>query len=425
VRYIIILILLIVGAFWLGNYAFEHSADVVIQWGDWGSVSLTSTSFLIGVIISFLSVYFLIALFRFFFGLRNRINNHKNKKLSVQANQELTKGLVYFTEGHWEQSEKTLMGHVAYSEMPLLNYLAAARAAHMQEAYSRRDTYLKKASEQGKEAQTAVSVSQAEMQFTSGQLEQARATLIHLLEVIPKHPYAIKLLAKIYFQQEDWGNLFSLLPELNKQSLIKEHDRNKYEATALSGIFMTLAHKKDRHKMQTLWKKLPADIRLKPEAILLYCKALSLAGDSKSSDKLLISSLGNKWDEQLIKRYGLIEHSNLGVAIKRAEKWLEKHETSPQLLLALARLNKKYQLWGKTKAYYNASLNLSPASSVYLEFAELLEELDEEKNAQTCYKLGLKYTINKKGEILNLKSAKRASSTLAVTPDIDEEAFSI
>lgn len=424
-RYIIILILLIVAALLLGSYAFDNSADVVITWGDWGSISLTSTSFIIAIIVGFLAIYFLIALFRFFYGLRRRINNHKHKKLSTQANQELIKGLVHFTEGHWQQSEKTLLNHVAYAETPLLNYLVAARAAHMQESYKRRDKYLKKASELGEEAQTAVSVSQAEMQLASGQFEQARATLIHLLEVSPKHPYAIKLLAKIYFQQEDWSNLFSLLPELNKQSLIKEHERSKYEATALSGIFMTLAHKKDLHKMQTLWKKLPADIRLKSEAILVYCEALSIAGDSKSSDKLLIAAINDKWDEKLIERYGLIKHKKLGSAIKRAEKWLDKHQNSPQLLLALARLNKKYKLWGKAKANYNTSLNLSPAASVYLEFAELLEELDEKENAQICYKLGLKYTINKKGKILKLKPARKADSAAAVTPDIDEANFSI
>ena len=402
-RYFILILVLAITAFLLGNYAIKHSVDVVILWGKLGSISLTSTSLFIALIITFISLYLLIKILGFFFGLRNRINNYQKKKLSAQAHQELTKGLIHFTEGHWQQAEKILTDKIAYSEAPLLNYLAAARAAHMQEAYKRRDTYLKQASEQGEDGQIAVSVSQAEMQYTSGQLEQARATLIHLLEISPKHPYAIKLLAKIYFEQEDWDNLFSLLPELNKQSLITEHDRNKYEATTLSGIFMALAQKEDRQKMQMLWKKLPADIRRKPEAILLYCKALSSAGDTKTSDKLLITTLNNNWDEELIKRYGLIKHSNLEIAIKQAERWLEEHKNSPQLLLALARLNREKGLWEKSKTYYNESLNISPSAAVYLELAELLEELGDKKNAQTCYELGLKYSINKQGVILNLK----------------------
>jgi HemY protein len=370
-------------------------------------------------------LYILFSFSKFLFGLRKRLKLRKQAKLTTKANQELTKGLVHFTEGHWEQSERILLNNVAYSETPLLNYLAAARAAHMQEAYDRRDSYLKIASEQGNDAQIAVSVSQAEMQFSSGQLEQSRATLIHLLEVSPKHPYAIKLLAKVYYQQEDWSNLFSLLPDLDKLSLIKDTDHKKYQTTALTGIFHTLSHKKDINNLQLLWKKLPQALRENSQAVLLYCQALSDAGDENSSNKLLVSQLNKNWDEKLIERYGLIEHSALGNAIKQAEKWLVGNEKSPMLLLALARLHRKYQLWGKSKAYYNSSLNFSPSAAVYLELAEMLEELGEDENAQTCYKLGLKYSIKKKGEILNLKSLRGQDTSLSIVPKTEGDIYSI
>lgn len=413
--------MLIVGAFWLGIYAVQHSSDVTInyQWNNNPmSVSLTSTTLLIASILGVIGLYILFSLSKFLFGLRKRLKLRKHAKLASLANQELTKGLVYFTEGHWDQSEEVLLNNVSHSETPLLNYLAAARAAHMQEAYDRRDSYLKTASEQGEEAQIAVAVSQAEMQFTSDQIEQSRATLIHLLEVSPKHPYALKLLAKVYYQQEDWSNLFALLPDLDKLSLIKEKDHKKYQTTALTGIFHTLSHKNDITNLQLLWKKLPAPLRDNPQAILLYCEALSDAGDETNSNKLLIAQLNKSWDEALIERYGIIEHSNLGNAIKQAEKWLIENEKSPMLLLALARLHRKYQLWGKSKTYYNSSLNFSPSAGVYLELAGLLEELGEHENAQTCYKMGLNYSIHKKGEILNLKPPIRGVENRSPRPTL-------
>ena len=426
-RYLIFF-MLIVGAFWLGIYAVQHSSDVTInyQWNDNPmSVSLTSTTLLITSLLGIVGLYILFSFSKFLFGLRKRLKLRKQAKLTTKANRELTKGLVHFTEGHWEQSERILLNNVAYSETPLLNYLAAARAAHMQEAYDRRDSYLKIASEQGDDAQIAVSVSQAEMQFSSGQLEQSRATLIHLLEVSPKHPYAIKLLAKVYYQQEDWSNLFSLLPDLDKLSLIKDTDHKKYQTTALTGIFHTLSHKKNISNLQLLWKKLPQTLRENSQAVLLYCQALSDAGDENSSNKLLVSQLNKNWDEKLIERYGLIEHSALGSAIKQAEKWLVGNEKSPMLLLALARLHRKYQLWGKSKAYYNSSLNFSPSAAVYLELAEMLEELGEDENAQICYKLGLKYSIKKKGEILNLKSLRGQDTSLSIVPKTEGDIYSI
>jgi len=122
---IIITILLMIAAFWSANYAIKHSVDVVIQWGKLGSISLTSTSLFIALIVAFVCIYFLIALFRFLFGLSKRIRQYRQKRLSAQAQKELTKGLIHFTEGHWQQAEKTLTNNIAYSETPLLKQLRA------------------------------------------------------------------------------------------------------------------------------------------------------------------------------------------------------------------------------------------------------------------------------------------------------------
>lgn len=396
----------IVGAFWFAIFAVQHSSDVTInyQWNDNPmSISLTSTTLLIVGLLALVALYILFIVLRFFLGLKNRLKNRRQNKLSLKAKNELTKGLVSFTEGNWEESEHLLVNNVESSETPLLNYLAASRSAHMQEAYDRRDAYLKVASEQGEEAQIAVAVSQAEMQFTSGQLEQSRATLIRLLETTPKHPYALKLLAKVYFQQEDWNNLFTLLPDLDQLALINEKDNKKYQLTALTGIFHSLSRKKDTKNLNNLWKKIPRDVRANPEILLLYCSAMSEAGDTEQSNKLLIDVLNENANEKLFERYGLIDHDDNNQAIKVAEDWLLENSKSPMLLLALARIHRKHQLWGKSKTYYNASLNFSPSAAVYLELAELLEELSEHENAEMCYKQGLEYSIHKKGQILNLK----------------------
>jgi len=420
-RYFISLLFFTIGAFWLGSYAFEHSVNVNIEWGDWGNIALTSTTILIATILGFIALYATVALLRTLFGLPKRIRLYKQNKLSNKANHELTQGLIHFTEGHWQESEKTLMNTVRHSKAPLLNYLASARAAHIQGNIEQRDHYLKIATELGNGAQTAVSVSQAEMQFSAGQFEQARATLINQLEVTPKHAYANKLLAKVYFKQEDWSNLFKLLPDLDKEDLQRNNLFQQYEDNAFAGVLHNLAHKKNLTELQALWKKIPSTIKEKPRSILLYCDALATAGDDLASNKLLTSSLNKNWNEGLAEHYGLLDHPALGTAIKQGEKWLSNHPRSPMLLLSLARLNRQYQLWGKSKTYYNTCLNLSPSTEIFLELAELLEELDEQENAQICYKLGLNYSIHQKGQIFNLKaSEKGSSSTLSVVPEIDE-----
>ena len=108
------------------------------------------------------------------------------------------------------------------------------------------------------------------------------------------------------------------------------------------------------------------------------------------------------FDESLASYVSELIHEDLGLAIKDAEQWLEKHPRSPGLLLSLARLNREHKLWGKSKAYFNSSLNLKPNAAVYHEFGQLLETLKENEAAQTCYQYGLRFSLTNKGEVLNI-----------------------
>jgi len=48
-----------------------------------------------------------------------------------RAADRLTRGLIHMTEGDWTRGERLLTGGVAGGKTPLVNYLMAARAAHM------------------------------------------------------------------------------------------------------------------------------------------------------------------------------------------------------------------------------------------------------------------------------------------------------
>ena len=55
-----------------------------------------------------------------------------------------------------------------------------------------------------KGADIAVGVVQAELQLDADQKEQALATLQHLREVSPKHPYVLQLLQNLYSEMNQW-----------------------------------------------------------------------------------------------------------------------------------------------------------------------------------------------------------------------------
>lgn len=408
--YLIVLLALIAVVWWLGQWVFAHPGTATITWATGETLKMMemkTITLVMGILFACVTFYVAVALLRHLFNLRRNFRRLHEARMVSKANRALGHGLIQLTEGHWDKAEKLLVEHAPHSEAPLLNYLAAARAAHMQEAYERRDQLLKQAIESDGKANIAVGVSQAEMQFSSGQLEQAHATLSRLRELAPKHPYVLKLLAKVLYRQESWDALLDMLPELVKQNLLKSEDMDKVQGATLQAMFQQYAKDKQTDKLQALWKKLPGSIRDNQEAILLYARALHQAGDDLNCATLVNSSINKHWNDGLADLYGKIRHHSLGTAIQQAEKWQTQQTNNPVILLLLARLYNQQKLWGMAKSYYESSLNQAPHTRAYLELAELLETMKEPENAQRCYRLGLRYAIRGEGEKLTLQPTQR------------------
>ncbi len=406
---ILLILAAIAGAFWLFNNLLINQDNIVLYWAG-NNYEITTAKFLAVVLVTFLAFYLLLRLIKHLFSLRKYTRLYRERKVEKRTQNGLLQGLISLIEGNWNSAKTQLLADAEQSKMAVLHYLGAARAAHMQEAFEERDQYLKRANEiSGGNTEVAIAISQAEMQLYAGQLEQARAGLVTLLETHPKHRYAKKLLAKSYYKQEDWKNLSSMLPEMQKQDILNKKEWMAYETASLKGIFQMYASEDNLSRLKAEWKKLPAATRNRPTTILFYSKALLAAGDNTTANKLMVTTLNKQWDDKLAEWYGLSSHDNINQAIRQAEKWLPEHDKSPVFLLSLARLYRKNQLWGKARHFFEASLNLAPNAQGYLEFAELLEETGEKINAQLCYKTGLNYCIHKKGQPLTLHSRREAS----------------
>lgn len=402
--YVLVFFVLMAAIIWFVSFVLEHVQTVTITWGTWGSYAINTTNLFILFLLAFSVFYILIWLLKSLLSIKKNLHNYQQSRKTIKARQALTQGLIAFISGHWAESEALLLRHINDAETPLLNYLAAARAAHMQENYNNRDQYLKKATEKGSTNQVAIAISQAQMQLGSQQIEQARATLVHLLEISPHHPYANQLLAQVYYQQEDWKYLFELLPKLKQQNLLKEKVQSKFEAAALKGIFQLSALKKQPQALQLLWDKLPQTTQKKPQTVLNYTEALLTAGDAQLAEKTILNSLNKHWDTSLVEYFGKMKHENPEQSIQQAENWLLQQDNSPELLFCLARLYRNNKQWEKSYSFYESGLNIMPDTECYLEFAELLMQLEDKENAMICYQTGLRYCVTKKGEALTLKS---------------------
>jgi HemY protein len=366
---------------------------VLIKYRDY----LLETSLAFGIVVLILAmvvIYFAIRFFRGFWRLPNSMKQHSQNRRFGKSRKLLNQGLIDLAEGRFDQAEVNLIKMVEYSESPLLHYLAAARAAQLQGKHDERDSYLKAAHEARPEAEIAIGVTQAELQLAHQQLEQSLATLTHLRGIAPRHNHILRLLARVYFELEDWQSLVELLPDIRKKKLLKESILKTMEAKSFRGFLA--AAKNDQQVLEQAWAKIPKAAQTDADLILYYIKLSNHAASKSSSvEQLIIKSLDQKWDDRLVEAYGLFNASDPNEQLKRTEKWLDDYAKNENLLLALGRICVRAKLWGKAQSYLEASIGVKPMAASCLALAQLLgDQLQQKDKASKYYQKGLELCLS-------------------------------
>ena len=322
-----------------------------------------------------------------------------------RAGQKLTRGMIEVAEGNYARGEKLLARAASTSDAPLLNYLQAARAAHLQGKDERRDEWLKLAYEHTPAATNAVLLTQAELQLDRKQYEQALATLRRIEENSRDHSYALGLIGKLYYRLEDWDNLDKLLPRLKAQGRIT-NDTIRIWTVRVHREH--LEHTQDGDAVQEAWKNVPRNLRSDLDLLDAYFSALIRTGKHEQAEKELASALNKEWRGPLVRLFGLVEGADASKQLKRAEGWLSAHPEDPDLLLTAARLCLRNELWGKARSYLETVISLRPTPEAYQEYGRLLTHLGEGDAAADAFREGLGLVAGSpKPAIPHLKSVRR------------------
>jgi HemY protein len=303
-----------------------------------------------------------------------------------RAGLKLTQGMIEVAEGNFARGEKLLARAAKTSDAPLFNYLQAARAAHLQGLDERRDQWLKLAFEHSPDAANAIHLTQAEFQLDRGQLDSALVTLRRLEESSKDHSYALALLARLYYQREDWQQLAEILPQLRKNGRVKKETLNKW---AIRVHRENLEQASDGDGVLAQWKTVPKALRNDLTLLEAYFLGLMRTGLHDKAEKDLVTQLKANWRGPLARLFGLVQGSDPTKQLKRAEGWLASHGNDPDLLLAGARLCLRAELWGKARSYLETVIGLRPTPEAYQEYGQLLSQLGETDAAADAYRSGL------------------------------------
>lgn len=392
-RRLIIFLILLIASVWLGMEIIRHPGYLLLVYQPW-MVQMPVWFALVSLILFLGLFYFLITgvdkINFLWFRLKNWLNLRREHKFYSKTQQ----GYAALVEWRFKKAEKLLLAGVNQSFEPLVNYLSAARAAHQQAAFDRRDDYIQKAYQAAPKADLAIGLTQAELEIEQDKFEQAAATLNHLREVSPRHPRVIKLLERIYAHKGDWKNLQSLLPAMLKAKLITKDEQEIFEKNIYCALF-TESQDKRLSDVRLVWKDVPRRLKNNPDVVYAYVTLLlrhaPVTGveTTKEIEELIRKILKSQWDAKLAVVYGKLPLANLNRQLVIAGAWMKMYGPQPELLLLLGKLCLRLQLWGKARDYFEKCLAQGPNAEASLEYGKLLEQLGEEQEALQKYKEGL------------------------------------
>ncbi|EGL54155.1 uncharacterized enzyme of heme biosynthesis [Methylophaga aminisulfidivorans MP] len=374
-----------VAAIWAADF---EPGFVLLQYGQWSletSLVVFTAIYILLVVAGYLALRSLVLLKQ----TPKRINAWKTTQRQKRANRALTRGLITLEEGRWTEAERILVRHATHSETPLLHYLAAARAAQKQQAPERRDNYLRLAHETTEGADIAVGVVQAELQLSAGQKEQALATLQHLREVAPKHPYVLQLLQSLYQDMDQWQEMQSVLPDLRKRHVLERNEVAALDQEAAVGQLQMALAKQDWQKMAEVWEKSSSKARQTEAMLVPYVNGLIQQDKEEQAIAQIEQFMRNSWSDKLVYIYGVLTQGDLLARLATAEKWLKANPDNACLLLTVGRLAKANQLWTKAEEYLQQSIRLDAKGETYQVLAEVQLALDKNEAAADTYKQGL------------------------------------
>lgn len=395
IKRVLIGLLFLAGAVLIGQQLLKGTGYLLLVLPN-GTTSI-EMSFWTGLVLLLASWFVAAWLLHLIGWLAHPLRGLKDRHLRFKSQRALkltVKGLVELSQGRWRKARKLLARVAQDSGAPLVNYLAAAQAAHYEGREEDVEVFLQAAENSTPAAGVAVDFLQARIQLDKGYYEQALATLVRLREKVPYHPVVLRQLRDVHLALRDWKPLIQLLPDFRRYQISSPEELSYLERRVYLGRFDELlrdAHRSDKlEAIKELWEGLPSRMKLEEELILAWLRLLVKEGELGLAEQLLSRSLKDRWSAKLIEQYGLLpKEAEPKRRLLEAEQWLKERPNDPVLLHALARISQQKSLWRKALEYYQASYQLEVKDQLCAEMAQLYIALGEERQGEFFQKLAL------------------------------------
>ncbi|HVT62329.1 MAG TPA: heme biosynthesis HemY N-terminal domain-containing protein [Legionellaceae bacterium] len=383
---IIVIFLLLLGSIIVGTWINHDPGYVLISIHHW-TIEASFWVACVAVILLALILHFLLALLKNILHIPERWRNWRLHRRLNQAQRKTRKGLIEFSEGHWQAAKKYLIAGASNTDLPLVNYLNAARAAEALGDVALRDQYLHQAQEAVPDATIAIELTQAELQLEHQQWEEAKTTL-HALQIIsPDHPYVLKLLLRLYQSTHNWSELATLLPKLKSNKITDEKEIEDMKRHTYVHLLQTYIERNEHTEIDQFILNLPKHFKQDAEILTIYTRYLLKQHQDKKAEGLIRDYLKSYRYEPLLEIYSTISSEYTRTDL--IEQLLQKSPDDAILHFCLGKILIGKQLWGQAKAHLETSIHINPTSDAYHALGHLLEILQDSNAACHAYRLAL------------------------------------
>ncbi len=341
-------------------------------------IELSLTLFVIIQLIIIVLCYSAVRLILAALRLPAYVRAFREQRTLHQARQSMIEGLTAFFEGRYAAAEKAAAHAMALGEKSALNPIVAARAAHELREYEKRDAYLADAENKTVGEATMRLMAKTEFQLDQKQPQSALNSLQELTQSGSKHIGALTLELKAQQQLRNWDAVLELVKQLGKHKAIDITLGTQLRQHAWIEKIRAL---KQAAELHALLKILPNDLKTSMALKMACIQSFIKLQDPIAAQKILIESLNNQWDSELVAVYGDIPLADGVQQINQAERWLKHHSEDANLLLVLGKLCFRATLWGKAQNYLDASISLHPSRQAYSALAQLAEKLGQQETA--------------------------------------------
>lgn len=395
-RYILLIILaailayaaMFLGQISPGNYVKIYAGSYVAE--------LNLLGFIIALVMFVLSVYVFIKICSMAWKAPKSFSNWRKRSNTKKASNELGAGYLSLIKGDWKSAEKHLTTKSDASQIPYVNFLAAAQAAQEQGRMAQRDDYLNMAFRAAPKERLAIGLIKARLHQSAGQYEQAEATLNDVADLGHKNSQYTAMLLQTYQHTGQWHKANGLLSIARKQQALP---KVILDDIAKQAHIDSLKSAKD---IESAWKGLPKAQRKEVDNVCLYASRLINKGEMSAAEKIIRTTLKNNWNDDLVNLYSSINTGSPAKCRRQVEGWLMARPENAGLNCAAGQFALQEGNSSLAKEYLQKAIQLAQLPKAYSVLGELYESENDSAKALQLYRAGmLSVSKQSKARLLN------------------------